>query len=393
MPRKRKDDIVETSEQLIALEKTYHGKPEAARLRVLRLLKENPDLSIDDGAALVGYSKQAVKRWLKTYREQGVAGILGLRATGRAVMQGGDAMAILKSKIGNGDFSSLADVARWIDRRMEAVVVSSGATGESLPKAVSGTHANGGEVIDFSRLMSFLQSLPSTVDVQVWMRAVRESLLTMLPGVDRVSLTVNAQCDLTGSALPPRYSTIVSQRIETGTKAVKSVETPSENDGNAHIGRILDQHRSQGFPVDQYHPPHCFLYHLSGDRYLGTLIVWRDRSRSSLNQKVLDFVESLHGFMVFLFTDFVARYRYSKPFHPDYSYALNNLMDSARLTSQEKRIVIMLSLGLSYEEMAQTLNISVNTVRYHLRSLYDKAGVRSQSELVAKYFTPRYDPH
>lgn len=52
------------------------------------------------------------------------------------------------------------------------------------------------------------------------------------------------------------------------------------------------------------------------------------------------------------------------------------------LTPRELSIVEMLSRGHSYEDVATGLGISVNTVRSHVRSLYDKLEVSSKTEAV-----------
>ena len=55
-----------------------------------------------------------------------------------------------------------------------------------------------------------------------------------------------------------------------------------------------------------------------------------------------------------------------------------------QLTAQEKRVLEMLMQGHSYQRAADQLNISVNTVRDYIRSIYDKLHVHSKSEAVAK---------
>jgi DNA-binding NarL/FixJ family response regulator len=55
-----------------------------------------------------------------------------------------------------------------------------------------------------------------------------------------------------------------------------------------------------------------------------------------------------------------------------------------RLTPQEMRMLGMLVQGYSYQRAADQLNISVNTVRDYIRSIYDKLHVHSKSEAVAK---------
>ena len=42
----------------------------------------------------------------------------------------------------------------------------------------------------------------------------------------------------------------------------------------------------------------------------------------------------------------------------------------------------MVARGASYAEMGRELRIQVNTVRTHIRSLYDKLGVENRAEAV-----------
>lgn len=53
------------------------------------------------------------------------------------------------------------------------------------------------------------------------------------------------------------------------------------------------------------------------------------------------------------------------------------------LSTREKEVLSSLALGKSYKETADTLYISVDTVRQHIRSIYYKLQVHSQSEAVA----------
>jgi DNA-binding NarL/FixJ family response regulator len=54
------------------------------------------------------------------------------------------------------------------------------------------------------------------------------------------------------------------------------------------------------------------------------------------------------------------------------------------LTPQELRLLALLADGHSYLNAAGQLDISINTVRNHVRSIYDKLHVHSKSEAVAK---------
>ena len=54
------------------------------------------------------------------------------------------------------------------------------------------------------------------------------------------------------------------------------------------------------------------------------------------------------------------------------------------LTTQETRVLRLLGEGHHYKTAAAELGISVNTLSFHVRSIYDKLQVHSKSEAVAK---------
>jgi DNA-binding CsgD family transcriptional regulator len=56
----------------------------------------------------------------------------------------------------------------------------------------------------------------------------------------------------------------------------------------------------------------------------------------------------------------------------------------ASLTPHEIRILKLLVEGHNYKTAAAELDVSVNTIRFHMRSIYDKLQVHSKSEAVAK---------
>ena len=58
--------------------------------------------------------------------------------------------------------------------------------------------------------------------------------------------------------------------------------------------------------------------------------------------------------------------------------------EGSLLTARERDILNGLAEGNSYQALAKGLNISTDTVRFHIRNIYRKLHVHSQSEAVAK---------
>jgi DNA-binding CsgD family transcriptional regulator len=68
------------------------------------------------------------------------------------------------------------------------------------------------------------------------------------------------------------------------------------------------------------------------------------------------------------------------------------LMMAYGLTKQEQTVTGLVCRGLSTREIADRLHISLNTVQDHLKSIFDKTGVRSRRELVAAILQEHYLP-
>ena len=55
------------------------------------------------------------------------------------------------------------------------------------------------------------------------------------------------------------------------------------------------------------------------------------------------------------------------------------------LSAREEEVLVLLSRGYSNKEIADRLELSVDTVRSHLKHIYEKMHVRSRTEAVARY--------
>ena len=58
-----------------------------------------------------------------------------------------------------------------------------------------------------------------------------------------------------------------------------------------------------------------------------------------------------------------------------------------RLTSRERELLAALANGWSNLQIAARIGISPNTVKYHLKNLYDKLGVNNRASAVALYLS------
>lgn len=63
--------------------------------------------------------------------------------------------------------------------------------------------------------------------------------------------------------------------------------------------------------------------------------------------------------------------------------------DMLKLTAAEKRVYQLVCQGLSNADIAASLQISPNTVKFHMRNILQKAGVKNRSELLALVYNQR----
>ncbi len=71
------------------------------------------------------------------------------------------------------------------------------------------------------------------------------------------------------------------------------------------------------------------------------------------------------------------------------SKTTSDKIDEYTLSTREKEVINRLSDGNNYQEIAEQLLISVDTVRHHIKNIYKKLHVHSQSEAVAKAIRKR----
>src|SRR5919108_3024173 len=79
-----------------------------------------------------------------------------------------------------------------------------------------------------------------------------------------------------------------------------------------------------------------------------------------------------------------------EPAHPARIAPL--LMSAYGLTGREQEVTRLVLQGDPTTEIAERLVVSAHTVQQHLKSVFDKTGVRSRRDLVGKIFFAHYEP-
>ncbi len=237
-------------------------------------------------------------------------------------------------------------------------------------------------------MLRFLNSLPVTGDPFAWIPVFREELARLLGDVDRITVSVNFNCDLQD---PENYRPemsiaqhvpVIQEEGMSGTTTLKSMHgTPIE--------RLVEELHNQGYPLDDYYPPLGFDFYLSGQAYLGVILLWRERCNPPISDVSQKLMGSIEPFLAFVLSDLVARRQQAEPDVRIFSDALQQLTNQVKLSRQEQRVVILQLFGHSYKDIADLLGVSVDGAKHHLKMVHRKTGTRSYTELFAKYFMPR----
>jgi DNA-binding CsgD family transcriptional regulator len=94
-----------------------------------------------------------------------------------------------------------------------------------------------------------------------------------------------------------------------------------------------------------------------------------------------------YAIVVAILAPFVMKHLISAP-RAAHSSLLGAESGEARLTERERETVSMLLKGMSYKEIAFSMNVSVATVKTHVNNAYSKLGIKSRAELQAKALPP-----
>ena len=117
--RHREGTITEGLATLQRLEQQYRQQPQELRLKALRLLKEDPERTLQQVAALLGRSYRTLQRWWSIYHHQGLKRLLQLGKTGgkRPPKLSAQGFRQLQAKLQKDGFADLKEVQHFLRER------------------------------------------------------------------------------------------------------------------------------------------------------------------------------------------------------------------------------------------------------------------------------------
>jgi DNA-binding CsgD family transcriptional regulator len=339
MARKKEGSIQETPEELRTLLRIYSGTQCEQRLQMLMVLRDNPELTVDEVAAEMARSERTVRRWWKSYQEGGIPALLG-------------------------NDSNQAPASRGHRPARPHSLIS-------------------------PPVLKFLNALPITDDTVEWITSFRDGLRRLLGDVDHVTVNVDTQCDLY-SEDGTESQFFLTQHIP-NARSRRDSEVTTQRSNRPHGNLLLEKMRAGGFPFDDYHPPRFFDYHVANGSYLGTIVLWRDRHAPPISGCIYAMMSELEPFLIFLLSDCIERRRQQ---HHDlrlFSEIVDSVSKDEALTEREQEVLLHHLLGRNYEEIGRHLYIGINAVRKHVKAIHRKSGVKTFTELFARYLTPLGD--
>lgn len=397
-----KEGVHESLAQIRQLVRDYSGTRMEKRVTMLKMLKEQPKRTFQDVAERLESSERNIQRWWELYRKEGTQGLLKQRQVGgqRPRRLDDRALAALQQKVETDGIKGLSEVQEWLETEFGVRYSRSGVwylmrkTVGAMPRGWVAFHDDDfGNPVKHStqqyatsgvppHIVRFLNAMPVSGDRLEWIDTFREALRDLLGGVDRVSIAADFGCDLV-SPETYRPATYVQQHTSSSQVQVESAD-------DSPLERLINGFKQQGIPFHLYHNPHGFIYFYREEVYLGAIFLWREIHHPPISEETLEILEELRPFITFALSDLVAQHQVRNPIGRVFYTALNALKEDAGLTFQEERVITLQLLGHSYREIADRLYVTVDTIKKHFKQVYRKTKTKGQSELFAKYFTPRF---
>lgn len=231
-------------------------------------------------------------------------------------------------------------------------------------------------------LLRFIAEIPLTDDTDLWLDQFKTSLCELLPDVDRVSIVINYDYDLTDLE---RDQIAMIQRIEGGPMEALYSQPPDSP------MEAFEYFKRQGHPVEQFQIPVTLNFMVKGRDRLATVYLWRKVGLPAISRQTILIVLSLHALIALLLINVIRGRLLRYPAARAFVGSLVRLAEETGITQKQNRILLHLLEVDSYDEIARKTGVSTAAVKDTVRRLYRRAGVKSLRELYFKYFVPHFD--
>lgn len=240
------------------------------------------------------------------------------------------------------------------------------------------------------RYNTLLSMLPATFDDGVqWLSQLKSALKALFSDIDRITISAMTSPVWilpTERPIAGYLSTSTTLHADQ-TRTVSPLRLQTKDGSN--IERLITN-CMEHVDLRQYHRPVVIelVFH---DRYVGAVLLFRKLASPPISQGSLSILYSLKPFIEWSIASVGCRRLYSRPTELTRS-VLSALMRTALgLTVVDNFILTLLLSGYSYKQTAETMGVTIDTVKKHMKKVYSRAGVGSLAELWTKYYPQRWD--
>ncbi|KMY53330.1 hypothetical protein AC623_04425 [Bacillus sp. FJAT-27231] len=127
-----------------------------------------------------------------------------------------------------------------------------------------------------------------------------------------------------------------------------------------------------GFMKPHHHYHEMGVYLISQNKLIGGISFIGEQGNAGFNDKAANSIDLLSHFISL-------KLQYILKHSPN-----NSPIEDVKLTPSEEKICDLLQLGLTNQEMADHLFVSLHTIKKHLQNIYKKLGVTNRTSLLSR---------
>lgn len=170
-----------------------------------------------------------------------------------------------------------------------------------------------------------------------------------------------------------------------------SLTMATNNDRTAQdiLQEMIHMVTKAGFPAHLYRAPISMTLMSDKGLYIGGVVLFRELVASAISDSTVRLAESLRPIFAQMFIYGITRYRSENATQASLNQATQYLIERFALSRSESRVLFLLLFGCSYIEIAADLDVTINTVRKHVKSIHAKTGTSSTVEIYARFIAQR----